>query len=168
MEIGEEIVLRPRFTIHLNCDHEMVLRVFSNNNEGSGDFLVSCLDNHVFIKIPKEKQHFWSPQLDLEILSFEEGKSEVHGLFGPKPAVWTLFMFFHFIVGSLFIASGMWAYTNASLDTPFTVQIVIMALLTITWFVLYFSGRMGKKAGKKEMISMHSFLTKKLDSFYQL
>ncbi len=58
MEIGEDIVLRPRFTIHLNCDHETALRVFNKNNEDPGDFIVSRLDNHVFIKPQKKSSIF--------------------------------------------------------------------------------------------------------------
>ena len=124
--------------------------------------MITHVDHHVFLKIPKHLQHFWSPQLDLEITSFEEGKTTLRGLFGPKPAVWTMFMFFHFAVASLFIAFGIRAYTNASLDSPYLLQLVFMGLMVITWFVLYFAGRMGKQAGKKEMLKLYGFMKQTL------
>jgi len=165
MELGDEIVLRPRFKIELNHSNETVLSAFEASKDSTKGIVLLRIDDHVFIKIPKEDQHFWSPQLDLEIISFEEGESVLHGVFGPKPSVWTLFMFFHFIVGTLFIGIGIWAYTNASLKTSFTVQLVLLFLLGIVWFALYFAGRMGKSTGKKEMILLNTFMKKILEPY---
>ena len=163
MEISEEIKLRPRFKIDLEGEAETSLQAFERAKESTKEFVITRVDNHVFIRLPKHKQHFWSPQLDLDISSFEPGKTVLRGLFGPKPAVWTMFMFFHFVVACLFIAAGAWAYSNASLEEPFITQIVIMFLLIIVWFVLYFAGRMGKAAGKDEMHDLHRFMRKTLN-----
>ncbi|MBW2936752.1 GTP-binding protein [Aureisphaera sp. CAU 1614] len=162
MELGEEIVLRPRFTFDLKSTPEEAIKAFEAKKNNTEDIVITHVDHHVFLKIPKHLQHFWSPQLDLEITSFEEGKTTLRGLFGPKPAVWTMFMFFHFAVASLFIAFGIWAYTNASLDSPYLLQLVFMGLMVITWFVLYFAGRMGKQAGKKEMLKLYGFMKQTL------
>lgn len=162
MELGEEIVLRPRFTLELTHTPEAALSAFENVKNNSEAVVVTLVEQHVFLKIPKHLQHFWSPQLDLEILSFEEGKTTLRGLFGPKPSVWTMFMFLHFAVASLFIAFGIWAYTNSSLNTPYGLQLVLMALMVLAWFVLYTAGRMGKQASKKEMQKLYVFMKKTL------
>ena len=164
MELGEEIILRPRFTLELQESPEVIISTFEKVKNNSEDIVVTLVEQHVFLKIPKHLQHFWSPQLDLEIFSFEEGKSTVRGLFGPKPSVWTMFVFLHFSVASLFIAFGIWAYTLASLKTTFALQIILMALMVIAWFVLYMAGRMGKQAGKKEMLKLYSFMKQTLNS----
>lgn len=166
MELGEEIVLRPRFKYDLNVSTEVALNAFEKVKNNGDEIVVTCVEHHVFLKIPKHKQHFWSPQLDIEITEFEEGKTNLSGLFGPKPAVWTLFMFLHFGVASLFIAFAIWAYTNASLKSPYSLQIVLMALMILAWFVLYFAGRMGKSAGKKEMERLYRFMQKTLTNYY--
>ncbi|MBT8256817.1 MAG: GTP-binding protein [Bacteroidia bacterium] len=158
MELGKEIKLRPRFKIELQCDDEEALQTLERVQQFTSDFSIKRVDHHVFIGFPKEKQHYWSPQLDLEILSFEEGKCELHGLFGPKPAVWTLFMFLHFVVATLFIGFGIWAYTNHSLEQNYGVQLLLTGLTVIAWFVLYFAGRMGKLAGKEEMKILYRFM----------
>ncbi|MEZ4874158.1 MAG: GTP-binding protein [Flavobacteriaceae bacterium] len=158
MELGEEIILRPRFSMDFTTEPTQLLEAFNAVKKNEQGVVVTCVEHHVFLKIPKEQQHFWSPQLDLEIQSFEEGKTTLRGLFGPKPAVWTMFMFFHFAVASLFIAFGIWAYTNASLKEPYSLQLVLMALMVVAWFVLYFAGRMGKQAGKKEMHKLYRFM----------
>lgn len=158
MSLENEIILRPRFKIKLSQNNEVALETFEKTNDSQDDYIVKRVDGHVFIKIPNEKQHFWSPQLHIEIDEINEGSSEVSGLFGPKPSVWTMFMFFHFVVAGLFIGFGIWGYSNWSLKTTYGLQIGLMALMVILWFVLYFAGRLGKSKGKDEMKQLCSFL----------
>jgi len=163
MSLENEILLRPRFKLSLAQSNENALKTFENTKNIQKDFVVSRIDNHVFIRIPKEKQHFWSPQLHLEIDKIDSNSSELRGLFGPKPSVWTMFMFFHFIVIGLFLILGAWGYSNWSLSTSYEVQLGLMLLMVVLWFVLYFAGRMGKTKGKEEMKQLCSFLEDTLD-----
>lgn len=165
MELGEEIVLRPRFSHDIQASMEHLLACFQQAKKNTEGVVVTQVEHHVFLKIPKEKQHFWSPQLDLEFSSYEEGNTQMRGLFGPKPNVWTLFMFLHFAVASLFIAFGIWAYTNATLNNPYQLQLALMILMVLAWFVLYWAGRMGKKAGKAEMHHLHRFMRSTLQDY---
>ena len=119
MSLENDILLRPRFKIELNQNNENALKTFENTKDSQKEFIVSRVDNHVFIRIPKKRDHFWSPQLHIEIEEINNNSSEVKGLFGPKSTVWTMFMFFHFVVVSLFIGFGIWAYTNWSLKTSY-------------------------------------------------
>jgi hypothetical protein len=67
---ANEIILRPRFKFHVKHDNEKLLKLFEETKDIQSDFKVSRVDDHVFIKIPKDKQHFWSPQLHLETQRF--------------------------------------------------------------------------------------------------
>ncbi|KAA3621907.1 MAG: GTP-binding protein [Flavobacterium sp.] len=163
MSLTNEVVLRPRFKIELDRSNEDALAAFEKVKGSARDFVITRVDDHVFLKIPKEKQHYWSPQLDLEIVSYEVGRSQLHGVFGPKPAVWTMFMFLHFVVVTLFIGFGIWGYTRASLEEPYAVQILLMGLMILAWFTLYFAGRMGKAAGKDEMHLLYNFMKETLE-----
>jgi hypothetical protein len=158
MELPNDIVLRPRFSLELDVLPENVLSAFENVAKTQSDFIISRSDDHVFIRIPKHKQHFWSPQLHLEIYKIEEQPTILRGLFGPNPTVWTLFMFLHFMIATLFIGAGIWMYTNIALKASFLFPMVTMIVLFIFWFALYFSGRLGREAGKKEMRALHSFM----------
>ena len=162
MELPNEVVLRPRFKMELNHNNETALSTFDKAKNSQSDFHITRLDDHVFIKIPKNKQHYWSPQLHLEIEHLEDDKSSLHGFFGPNPTVWTMFMFFHFIVGSLFIACGIWAYANYSLDSSYSLQVAGMLFMMLLWVALYFGGRMGKAAGRDEMHILYRFMKKTL------
>ena len=158
MPTKNDIVLRPRFKIELNESNDVVLKRFEDLKTSQKNFTITRIDNHVFIKYPKKDQHFWSPQLHLEIDEVNANTSLLHGLFGPNPTVWTMFMFLHFMVAGLFIAFGIWAYTNWSLKTDFIVQASLMVLMVIIWFVLYFAGRIGRDSSKKEMMQLHDIM----------
>ena len=107
METTNEIVLRPRFKMEIKHPNEDVLRAFETVKSTQSNFIISRVDDHVFIRLPKHKQHFWSPQLHLEVNERTSESSVLHGLFGPNPTVWTLFMFIHFFVAGIFIAFGI-------------------------------------------------------------
>ena len=67
-------------------------------------------------------------------------------------------MFLHFIVATLFIGAGIWLYSAIALGDAVAFPIVAMVILFILWFVLYFSGRLGREAGKEEMKALQGFL----------
>lgn len=163
MSISNEIVLRPRFKIKLEKDNQSALELFDKAKEEQQEFIITRVDDHVFIKFPKAKQHFWSPQLHLEINAENDNSSMLHGLFGPNPTVWTMFMFLHFFVAVVFVGFGIWAYSNWSLDDSYIMQIFVMFLMVILWFALYFAGRLGKHKGKDEMHLLHDFMKKSLN-----
>ena len=163
MEIPNEIVLRPRFQSVLKQSNESSLKSFEETKESQIDFLVNRIDDHIYIKIPKKKQHFWSPQLHLEITQKDENTSDAYGFFGPNPTVWTLFMFLHFIIAILFIGLSIRVYTNFSLDKPYNFQLVGLFFLIICWFGLCLGGRMGKATGKKQMHELYQFMKSTLN-----
>tara|TARA_R110001632_G_scaffold217616_1_gene346356 strand:- start:1394 stop:1891 length:498 start_codon:yes stop_codon:yes gene_type:complete len=159
MSLSNEIVLRPRFKKSLALSAEEVLTAFESAASTTKDFNVSRVDGHVFIRILKREQHFWSPQLHLEITEDQTNGTILKGLFGPNPTVWTMFMFFHFILAVLFIAAGIWLYTNITLQKPFVFPLVTISFIVLFWFVLYTAGRLGKKRGNTEMNALYAFMT---------
>ena len=151
------IVLRPRFQRELDSPNDAILLAFEKTRKDP--FVVKRLDDHVFIKFNAEENHFWSPQLHLEIVNNEDLKtSKIYGVFGPNPALWTFFMFLHFGVATLFIVLGVWAYSNAALDKTYTLQIGLMIGLIVIWFALYAFGRLGRAKGRPQMHELHDFM----------
>lgn len=164
MLTSNEIVLRPRFKMELKQNNQTVLQQFEACKSSQKEFVVSRVNDHVFIRIPKHKQHFWTPELHLEINEIDDKSSMLHGLFGPKPSIWTMFMFFHFIVAGIFIAFGIWAYSNWTLETDYFMQLIVVFMMVFIWFVLYFAGRLGRASGKPEMQQLYNFMLKILNN----
>jgi hypothetical protein len=163
MPLSNDIVLRPRFKLEIGRYNQSILSDFRNAKTTQSDFIVTRIDDHVFIKLPKEKQTFWSPQLHLEINEVDENNSMIHGLFGPNPTVWTMFMFLHFLVAGVFIAFGIWAYTNFSLEKSYAIQLSLMFLMVVIWIGLYFAGSIGKASSRQEMHALNDFMYTVLD-----
>ncbi|MER3374001.1 MAG: GTP-binding protein [Allomuricauda sp.] len=162
-DFTNEIVLRPRFQVALKTDLEHLKQVFDQSEEGR--FVVKRLDEHIYIKFRKSEITFWSPQLHLELTSFEEGVSKINGVFGPNPTLWTFFMFLHFGVGTLFIILGIFAYSNHSLGKDVTFWLVGMFFLTVIWFALYAFGRLGRAKGKPQTEQLKDFIRQKISGF---
>ncbi len=153
-----EIVLRPRFKLELDQDNATLLSAFETSKTTQEEFIISRIDDHVFIKLPKHKQTFWSPQLHIEINETEDKKSILYGLFGPNPTVWTLFMFLHFMVAGLCIAFCIWAYSNYALKKEYLLQVWGIIAMVILWFLLYLAGRVGKNSNKEEMRALYNYM----------
>nr|WP_299387891.1 GTP-binding protein [Allomuricauda sp.] len=157
-DFTNEIVLRPRFEIPLQEDLEQLKSVFDQTPPHP--FQVKRLDEHVYIRFKKSETNFWTPQVHLELTSFEEGVSNIHGVFGPNPTLWTFFMFLHFGVGTLFVILGVFAYSNYALGHDVTFWLLGMGFLVLIWFTLYAFGRMGKSKGKPQMEELKAYIKK--------
>jgi hypothetical protein len=151
-----DIVLRPRFQVKTTTEKEVVLNSFSKHPKKP--FIVKQSGDHVFIRFDEEHTNFWSPQLHLEVLEDSATESSIHGLFGPNPNLWTLFMFLHFGIATVFIIFGIWGYSNWSLQEPYNLHVAVCIFMVILWFGLYAFGRIGKSQGKEQMQLLHRFM----------
>lgn len=160
-----DIHLRPRFKMEFEESHQNLIAKFKEISKNkTSKFGIVISDGHVIIDIPAEENHFWSPQLNIEIAQVEENKSVVKGLFGPKPQVWTMFMFIHFAMAVAFIGFLIAAYVQWTLKSNYGFSLSIVILLPILWVVMYFLGSFGKKRGHKQMDELYGFLMKTLKS----
>ena len=163
-EHNSNIHLRPRFKMEFEENEEQLIEKFKDNlNNEECKYCSKIVDGHIVIDVPKEENHFWSPQLNIEVEKIDDEKSIVKGLFGPKPTVWTLFMFIHFGVGVAFIGFSIMWYVKYMIKEDTTFAMVMVIALPVFWFILYFIGRIGKKTGHKQMDELHKFMMKTLD-----
>lgn len=165
-DLTNEIVLRPRFHVSLRTDMEALK--YSYDTLKKDGFLINRLDEHVFIKFRKADTNFWTPQLHLELSSYEQGVSNIRGVFGPNPTLWTFFMFLHFGVGTLFVILGIFAYSNHSLGKDITFLMVGMFFLVLLWFALYAFGRLGKSKGEGQMEQLKSLFKETISGFQRI
>lgn len=162
---SNEIFLRPRFRLDFDESQEALMTKFKDNlNKGECKYCSKIVDKHIIIDVPFEEDHFWSPQLNIEIVEGEETVSVVKGLFGPKPQVWTMFMFLHFVGGILFIVALVLLYVNWTLNKSLTFPTIVVIMTPIIWFSLYFIGRLGRRKGRKQMGELHQFMMNTLEN----
>jgi hypothetical protein len=111
-----ELALKPRFELDSRHDPndvlqqlEAVLAAADAPVEGA------VFTSSVVMKIPAEDVHFWSPQLQLSVEPNVEGGSILHGQFGPRPAVWTMFVALYFAIAFLTAMGGIFGYSQLTL-----------------------------------------------------
>lgn len=157
-----KIILKPRFKLALESKKESVLQMFSKNlNLDTCDYSYKISGNHIFIDVSEKQDHFWSPQLHLEVVENEKG-SLLRGLFAPKPNIWTFFMFLHVIVAVSFMVFFVIAYSKWSIDVNYSFALGMCLAMVILWFILYFSGQIGKVKAKDQMNELRVFITNTL------
>lgn len=164
-EKNSDIHLRPRFKMNFEESQQKLLAKFQSKVKNTDcNYCVKVIDGHIVIDIPAEENHFWSPQLHIEIEQIDENRSIVKGLFGPKPQVWIFFMFIHFAMAVAFIGFSIIAYVKWSLKSDYTTSLIVTVALPILWVIMYFLGSLGKKRGHKQMDELHGFLMKTIKS----
>lgn len=162
---NSEFFLRPRFSIDLQENAVQLSERISGALENDDcEFRSSISDGHFFIDVSKKESHFWSPQLQFEIIEINKNFSKIEGLFGPKPQVWTLFMFVHFIVGTAFLCFAVMAYVKHTLQESLFFPVVMLIVLPLVWVLLYVLGYIGKETGKGQMKELHVFLIKIIEA----
>lgn len=163
-EKNSNIHLRPRFKMEFDEDQQVIISKFKDNlKDGDCKYCSKIVDGHIIIDVPVEENHFWSPQLNIEIEKMNDKETIVKGLFGPKPTVWTMFMFFHFAVAVAFIGFSVMAYVQWSIKTDYSFALTMVIALPVIWFVMYFLGRIGKRTGHQQMDELYKFMMKTLE-----
>ena len=160
-QLYNQIFFKPRFQIDFKMNAEVLLNEIKSHLSDVSAYKMKIVDNHIIVDVPDKETHFWSPQLSIEVEEISDKSSKIKGLFGPKPQVWTFFMFLHFVVATAFLIFGVMAYSNWSLDKNSILPIVMLVVLPIVWVILYFVGSLGKSTGQKQMDELKDF-TKKL------
>ncbi len=113
------------------------------------------ITGHAILKIPPNKQHFWSPQLDLSLESHEQG-TLIRGLYGPDPNVWVLFTFGYGAVGILALFISIFGFTRVSLGLNAPILWVLPGLGAIA-VALYIASQIGQKLGAEQTFTLHHF-----------
>jgi Na+/melibiose symporter-like transporter len=153
------VLLKPRFRLEFEESEAVILQKFITGLEQSNfKYPNKIVDQHIMIDVQPEEEHFWSPQLQIEIEKGENEKTIVKGILGPKPKVWTFFMFLHFFVAVTFFVFLVIFYTNWSLKQEYTFAMIMCIVMPILWVILYFSGQLGKRFGYNQMVELHDFM----------
>ncbi|MBT8234262.1 MAG: hypothetical protein HKN51_02435 [Saprospiraceae bacterium] len=116
---------------------EILERVATLLEKSTNSIKGKIIDEHVILDIVGAEVHYWSPQLNfrVEVNEGDKNQSLVAGLIGPRPPVWTLFMFIYFLIGvvGFFISSYgvakliMGEYSNYILVIPLSILLMLTA-----------------------------------------
>jgi hypothetical protein len=149
--------LRPRTKYISNLSVSQVMDSFLNKlKKPSEDIYGSILEHHVYLKINKNKQHYWSPELHITVEENKKG-SLIRGVAGPNPKIWTMFMFFYSTIIVLFILGGSLGLSQWSLgiNAPWLWSIPASA---IAWLVILGAAKYGQHKGNDQLILLNTYM----------
>ncbi len=153
--------VRPRFEFKSDKSIDEINDVLRSKLKSDTELKVSGRKNHLVISILEDKRHFWSPQCNLNIEESEEG-TVIHGLYGPNPNVWTIFVFAYTIIIVAIFFISIFGFSNVSLGKEAPI-LWVLPVLIILLLALYVSGQIGQKLGAEETFSIHHFIQDSLD-----
>ena len=149
--------VRPRFQKKLSASPEEVLRRLREGlADSAGKVRGLIVDHHVTLKIPPDDDHFWSPQLQLEVEADGE-HTLLRGLYGPKPSVWLMFLFFYAFLGFVGVVVVIIGLSERSLGLPGRILWAV-PMVAFVLIMVYLSARSGQALGKDQMYTLRDFL----------
>ena len=149
--------LRPRCRIVSDHPKEQVLKMISTKLHSNRFSLEGqVVQDHAFIRFTEEKQHYWSPELHIWARDQDE-ETIVYGVIGPKPKIWTMFVFFYTAVITLAFFGGSYGAIQLwlGMDAPFlwSIPLGLFAL-----GMVYLAARFGQIKGREQMQILLEFL----------
>lgn len=149
--------VRPRFQIDLTesmeeLSEKIKIGLAKDNAPCKGQVNTG----YISLYLPEEEQHYWSPQLTLSLEATPQGTS-LRGLYGPRPAVWTMFVFFYALIGFAIFVILIIGTSNLSLGKSGAI-LYLVPLLILVFLSLYLVAYFGQKLGHDQMLILQQFV----------
>ena len=143
--------IRPRFKVIVPQSEATVMQHFKESIKAldKNELTGSVLGRHVTIQFPEKDQTFWTPEVNINVDTLEEG-TEIRGLAGPKSSVWLMFVFFYSLLGVASVFLLMYGMTQKQLGMTSTILWLIPILLLII-LGMYLGGKLGQKLSKDQL-----------------
>ena len=152
-----ELAIRPRFQEHSKMSpQEVVHKLKQALEQPNAKIKGTIINQHIILRIPLAEQHYWSPQLDLEIVE-STGGSIIKGLFGPSPSVWFMYVFFYCVLGFISIMVMIMGFSQLNLGLSARI-LWILPITTLLFVFAFLTARAGQQLGQTEIQRLYAFL----------
>ena len=149
--------LRPRCRYISEMPKQMILeKIREQLKENKFPLTGIVVQEHAFIRIIEKNQHYWTPEMHVWVRE-EEKKTIVYGVIGPKPKIWTMFVFVYtaVLVSTFFaISYGIIQYMlGIKADFLLAIPIGFVGLAMV-----YGAANWGQYKGREQMLVLQDFL----------
>jgi hypothetical protein len=161
---SDNIELKPRFKLISNFNQSEILEKINIALPKQQEVLGIVKGNHVFLTLPTEKTHYWSPAMEVIVENDEdnESKAYIRCLIGPRQTVWMMLMFFYIGVGVLGFFGGIYGLAKWNLGKE-TLLIWAVPLALILFAVIYLTAKYGQRKGRDQVLYLVSFIYHAID-----
>jgi hypothetical protein len=149
--------LRPRYRyVSQKPKKEILHNIGESLKQNNVNLEGQVIQEHAFIRIPEKKQHYWSPELHIWVRE-EDTETVIFGVMGPKPKIWTMFMFFYTAVLTLWFFGSSYGLIQLwlAMKAPFLWSIPAGFIGTA---LVYGAAQWGQYKGKEQMEILQEFI----------
>jgi len=163
-----DLKMRPRFAVDVSCDAETVVWSLGEHLGEADPPLEGSFDRaRCVLGIPASRRYFYSPELDMTFEPIDSGGNwpggvRVRCLLGPRPAVWTGFLFLYLTLAVLGLAGGLYGVAQLSLGEPGWALFAPLAALALIGGV-YGSTFIGQGLAATQMYELRRYLDQCLE-----
>jgi hypothetical protein len=104
---------------------------------------------------PVNTRHFWSPRLNLELETTENGGTRIEGNYGPNANVWGPFLYGYLLTGTFGLFAGVFGFAQCLVgQQPWALW--IFGAMLATGIGLYVGAQFGQKLCDEEQFHKSS------------
>jgi len=154
-----EYQLRPRYKFSNErspSDLRSSLKAALNEETAQWPLKFKDTHGHLIFSYKKPEKHAWSPEMDLNLESREEGGTTIRVLIGPAAGIWTFFMFLYTICFLLLIGSFILSYSQYVLEKDIW-GFWLLPIAVLGAIAVYLAGLYGKSRAIPQMIFLKKF-----------
>jgi len=152
-----DIRMRPQFDFNVSCDYSSSFRRLAEALERTDEISGRVFKDSAILKIPEHENHLWTPQLKVSVEKSPDGGCRIHGLLGPRPGIWSLFMASYVawsFIGTMSLIVGSSQATLSQHAWAFWgVPVAVVGIL-----VTYVTARFGRRIGRPQSRRLKQFL----------
>jgi hypothetical protein len=149
--------LRPRLRYVSNQPPQEILEQIEYNLRNKKTRLEGqVVQEHAFIRFPQTDQQYWTPEMHIWVRQ-QDDETIVYGVIGPKPKIWTMFMFLYTALLTLTFFGSSYGIIQMTLgmDAPFLWTIPLGLFFLV---MLFSASQYGQYKSRKEMEILKHFL----------
>ena len=162
-----DLKMRPRFTVDVASDVETVVQALRERVGDSDPPLEGYFNTaHCVLGIPAERRYLYSPELEL---TFESAGSDagaggvrVRALVGPRPAVWTAFVYLYAVLALIGLGGALYGVAQLTLGEP-PASLLVPAAALVAMGIVYGSTFIGQGLAAAQTYELRRFLDECLE-----
>lgn len=153
--------IRPRYRRETEKTAGQVIASIVSGLRQSKTIKGNTLENHAYLGIPEKEQKYWSPEMHVTVETLENG-ALVGGVIGPRPKIWTMYMFFYSAVIVMFFLGAALGISQWMLhmEAPWLWS---MPICVILYLLVIAAAKYGQYKSRAQMKNILDFLDSAID-----
>ncbi len=154
--------IRPKYQLYSELTPNIVIDEIKSLLTTKENVVGRILGSNVYLRLPDEEQHYWSPVFQVKIGNAENGAS-IKGIIGPNPKVWATFMVFYGLAIMLLIFGGSLGISQWMLGME-SIWIWSVPVSIILFVLIFVAAKYGQRLGADQLIRLRYFLDEAIDN----